>query len=101
MRTYSDLIAPGHWHAAQVSGRPLPKLAAGAGGAALIVVGVAGVFLPVLPGIVLIGAGIAVLAREFGWARSLLDRARAILDANERPRRGRSSPGFDADQDGG
>lgn len=40
-------------------------------GFAAIVAGVIGFAVPVLPGIVLILAGLALLAREFVWARKL------------------------------
>ena len=45
-------------------------------GATLVLVGVAGLALPVLPGWALIFAGLAVLAGEFVWARRLLDSAK-------------------------
>ena len=44
-------------------------------GAALLLVGLAMMILPG-PGILVIVAGLAVLATEYVWARSLLDRAR-------------------------
>ena len=43
-------------------------------GTTLVAVGFAGLFLPVLPGIVLIASGLALLGRQYGWARSALDR---------------------------
>jgi hypothetical protein len=45
-------------------------------GFALVLLGLAGLVLPVLPGWVLIIAGFAVLAREYAWARSALEFAR-------------------------
>jgi hypothetical protein len=45
-------------------------------GFALVLLGLAGLVLPVLPGWVFIIAGFAVLAREYAWARSALEFAR-------------------------
>lgn len=42
-------------------------------GFALVGLGVIGLFLPVLQGILFIMAGLLLLAREFHWARRLLD----------------------------
>lgn len=44
-------------------------------GATLLVLGLAGVFLPILPGLPLLAGGLALLAGEFVWARKLLDGA--------------------------
>lgn len=82
-------------------GTPISKVVTGTTGAALVVVGVAGVFLPVLPGIVLILAGLGLLGREFAWAGRMVERARRSLNAGERPRRGRSLRVSESDQDGG
>lgn len=46
-------------------------------GIALLLTGVAGLVLPVVPGWALIFAGLAMLATEFVWARTLLDSAKA------------------------
>ena len=43
-------------------------------GWSLIVIGVVGLFLPVLQGILFIASGLAVLSTESRWARALLDR---------------------------
>lgn len=43
-------------------------------GTALVAVGIAGLFLPVIPGVVLIGSGLAVLSKQYGWARRVLHR---------------------------
>jgi uncharacterized protein len=40
-----------------------------AAGWILVVLGVAGLFLPVLPGILLILAGLWILSSEYDWAR--------------------------------
>lgn len=45
-------------------------------GFALLLGGIAGLFLPFLQGVVMIVAGLALLAREFHWARRLLDWAK-------------------------
>ncbi len=37
-------------------------------GTTLVLVGIAGIFLPVLPGVIPIAAGMTVLARRFAWA---------------------------------
>lgn len=42
-------------------------------GFALVAFGIAGLFLPIIQGIALIVIGLALLAREFHWARRLLD----------------------------
>lgn len=42
-------------------------------GAVLIGIGVIGLFLPFLQGIALIIAGLLLLAREFHWARRVVD----------------------------
>ncbi|HSR46027.1 MAG TPA: PGPGW domain-containing protein [Acidimicrobiia bacterium] len=49
-------------------------------GGVVLVIGVLGWFLPLLPGWLLVVAGLAILAREFPWARRLLDRARSQLN---------------------
>ncbi len=54
-------------------------------GAVLLLLGVAGLALPFLPGWVLIFAGLAVLAGEFVWARRLLDGVRERVDRVRRP----------------
>jgi hypothetical protein len=43
-------------------------------GSSLIVVGTAGLFLPVVPGVVLIASGLGLLGKQYGWARTTLDR---------------------------
>ena len=43
-------------------------------GTSLIVVGTAGLFLPVLPGVVLIASGLGILGKQYVWARTTLDR---------------------------
>ncbi len=48
-------------------------------GSMLLVVGIAGLFLPLLPGWLLIIPGLVVLAGEFVWAQRLLESARRRL----------------------
>ena len=43
------------------------------GGFALLGLGIVGLFLPILQGIAFIIAGLLLLAREYHWARSLLN----------------------------
>jgi len=49
------------------------RLARIIGGFGLIILGVIGLFLPVLQGIAFILLGLLLLSREFHWARRLLD----------------------------
>ncbi len=44
---------------------------------AIILAGVVGLFLPFLQGILLIIAGLALLAKDSPWARGVLERAKA------------------------
>ena len=37
-------------------------------GTTLVLIGIAGLFLPILPGIIPIAAGMTILARRFTWA---------------------------------
>ncbi|HSJ28483.1 MAG TPA: PGPGW domain-containing protein [Acidimicrobiia bacterium] len=57
---------------------PPRSLAARAGltvaGTSLLAVGTAGLFLPIIPGVVLVASGLAILGRQYGWARTALDR---------------------------
>lgn len=70
------------------------------GGALLVLVGLAGLALPVLPGTVLLVAGLLVWSSEFRWARRALARVRAWLADRSaklegkryRPRRRREGP---------
>jgi len=48
-------------------------------GVALLVLGLAGLFLPFLQGVLLIFSGLAVLGAEFRWARDMLRRLRVLL----------------------
>lgn len=50
-------------------------------GTTLILLGFAGIFLPILPGIIPIAAGLTLLARRFAWADRIVGSIRSrILD---------------------
>ena len=70
-------------------------------GVSLIIVGIAGLFLPVLQGIVLIVAGFAVLSRHSKWARAVYNRmkqvGRTVRDRVTRRRRAAPGPKGEAD----
>ncbi|MBU4460186.1 MAG: hypothetical protein KJ579_06430 [Verrucomicrobia bacterium] len=53
-----------------------PSLRIAAGGA-LIVLGIVGLFLPVLQGLLFITLGLTLLARDVPWARRLIGRIRS------------------------
>jgi Putative transmembrane protein (PGPGW) len=50
-------------------------------GWALLLLGVLGLFLPLLPGIPLFIAGLVILSRQYEWARGLLERTRRLIPA--------------------
>ena len=52
------------------------RVAVTVGAIALVALGLAGLVLPVLPGIVFLLAAVALLTREFQWARDLVDTVR-------------------------
>lgn len=54
-----------------------------AGGSALIGAGIASLALPVLPGVVIVAAGLGVLAPEVPAAQRAIDRIRSILHRPE------------------
>lgn len=60
-----------------------------AGGWGLLVVGVAGCVLPVIPGIPFLIAGLIVLGRDYAWARSGLRRVKRWVVAARRKARAR------------
>lgn len=66
-------------------GKTIRKLAIGAAGGALVLLGLVMIPLPG-PGIPIIIAGIALLALEFPWAARTRDRARELW-ARVRPQR--------------
>ncbi len=87
-------IAAPAWQCGDMQGqspRPLfVRIALFVIGGVVLIIGVLGWFLPLLPGWLLVVAGLAILAREFPWARRLLDRARSQLNRVTRrsPREG-------------
>lgn len=62
------------------------------GGGLLVLLGVAGLALPVLPGTVLLVAGLLVWSSEFRWARRALARMRAWLADRSAKRKDKRSP---------
>ena len=56
-------------------------------GATVLLLGAAGIVLPGVPAIVLLPAGMAILATEFVWARRLLIRVRQEAEAIRQRRR--------------
>ncbi|GIU91918.1 MAG: hypothetical protein KatS3mg011_0824 [Acidimicrobiia bacterium] len=63
-----------------MSDRPLPiRVLLVMLGSLLLLAGLAGLLLPILPGWLLIVAGLVILAGEFVWARRLLEAARRRL----------------------
>lgn len=73
----------------QVLLRASAKVAVSALGGALVAVGIALLFLPG-PGILVLLAGVALLAREYLWARRLRDRLNAqVSELRRRARRHR------------
>jgi uncharacterized protein (TIGR02611 family) len=76
-------------------GRNGRRLGVSVVGAILILAGLAGLALPLLPGWLLIIAGLAVLATEYTWAERALDAAKqkarsAASKARQKMRRGKS-----------
>jgi uncharacterized membrane protein YbaN (DUF454 family) len=59
------------------SGRLLWRIIRLAAGWTLLLLGVIGLFLPVLQGILFIASGLALLSTESQWARRLLERLKS------------------------
>jgi uncharacterized protein (TIGR02611 family) len=57
----------------------LIRLLIGVVGAVILVAGLIGLALPIVPGWMLIFVGLAILAGEFVWARRVLDSSKARL----------------------
>lgn len=68
---------------------PFRKLLIGILGFSLLLVGVAGLVLPFLPGWLLIIAGLALLSTEYVWAKRLSDGARRRATTMTRRRENR------------
>jgi len=63
-----------------------------AGGWFLLVLGLAGCLLPVLPGIPFALAGLIILARDYSWAKTVLRKAkRKVVTLRRRVRAKRSA----------
>lgn len=60
---------------------PLRWVVAAVAGTALVLAGLIGLIFPVIPGIPLLIAGMAVLASEFAWADSLLRETKKQVDS--------------------
>ncbi len=56
---------------------PIRWVVAATVGGALVIVGLTGLVLPVIPGIPMMIAGFALLASEFTWAEVILNRTKA------------------------
>ncbi len=54
-----------------------------AGGTAIVGAGIASLALPILPGVVIVAAGLGVLAPEVPAAQRAVDRIRAVLHRSE------------------
>lgn len=58
-------------------------------GLTVMLIGIAGLFLPLVPGLLLVVPGLALLAGEFVWARRLLDGVKSRVPmpsrASDRP----------------
>jgi uncharacterized protein YqgC (DUF456 family) len=55
---------------------PIRWVVAASFGGTLVILGLIGLVLPVIPGIPLLIAGFALLATEFAWAEALLNRTK-------------------------
>jgi uncharacterized protein YqgC (DUF456 family) len=44
-----------------------------------VLIGIAGIFLPILPGVIPIAAGMTILARRFSWADRVVTGIRSRL----------------------
>jgi hypothetical protein len=64
------------WAVVVFMARSSRRLAVTLVGVALVLAGAAGIVLPILPGPILVIAGLAVLATEYVWARRALEMAR-------------------------
>lgn len=73
----------------QGSRKLVVKIAVTVVGSVLLIAGLIGILIPVVPGWVLILPGLAVLAGEYVWARRLLDGAKSQVERVRSIRRGR------------
>jgi uncharacterized protein (TIGR02611 family) len=59
-------------------GHNAKRIAVTIAGVVVLLIGLAGLLLPVLPGWLLIFVGLGILSTEYVWARRLLERAREV-----------------------
>ena len=93
-------LSRGMWHrdVMQRSGRVAITVIRTVLGTALLILGIVGLFMPVLPGWLFIIPGLALLARDFAWAEKLEASLRARFDlARRRFEASREEP--EAEQD--
>lgn len=63
----------------------LNRAAVSVTGTTLVAIGAVGLFLPVIPGLVLVASGLAVLGRQYSWARRTLNRLTPARFRHEPP----------------
>ena len=73
------------------SWRPLLRILRIAAGFALLLLGVIGLFLPVLQGVLMVLAGLAILGRDFPWSRAIVAWLAAFV-RRKSSGRGRGAP---------
>lgn len=61
------------------------KLVLTVAGGVLTLLGLVGIMLPVMPGVVFLVPGLAILAGEYAWVRNLVDRVRPHRLDGSRP----------------
>ncbi|MGD2051120.1 MAG: PGPGW domain-containing protein [Acidimicrobiia bacterium] len=69
-------MSPRHTEVTSFTVRLMRKVVVAVIGIVTILVGIAGLFLPILPGMLLIVAGLAILGTEYALARRSLDALR-------------------------
>lgn len=69
------------------------------GGALLILLGILGAALPVLPGMLFLGAGLLLWSTEFPWAQRLLAELRQWLRDRQKNDRNTGTLGFGSGSD--
>jgi hypothetical protein len=70
----------------------LVRIGVGIAGSALLLLGIAGLLVPILPGWALIIGGLLVLGREFAWADRTVAPLRRFLEERGLTRRRGSTP---------
>ncbi len=66
---------------------PLKRLLMLAAGWVFLLLGIAGLVLPILQGILFIVIGLSILSTEYGWSRKLLAKLQARFPAGDRAAR--------------